>query len=164
MTFGLKKRQEADIKDVLELNKSIIILLNKSDLITIGSGVPSIILSSGKKMNASFVSFASKDTAVNIDLVRVQLQGVLKETGLAQSDLLTSDAHVADNFLVTRHRHRVLLEQTLHCLDNFLQDDLQVDMAAEELRLAVQCVSRVTGHIDVEEMLDVLFADFCIGK
>ena len=71
MTYGLKKRQEADIKDVLELNKNIIILLNKSDLITIGSGVPSIILSSGKKMNASFVSFASKDTAINIDLVRV---------------------------------------------------------------------------------------------
>lgn len=37
-------------------------------------------------------------------------------------------------------------------------------MAAEELRTAVQCVSRVTGHIDVEDMLDVLFADFCVGK
>jgi hypothetical protein len=47
MTFALKKRQEADIKDVLELDKSIIVLLNKSDLIANGSGSPSIILSSG---------------------------------------------------------------------------------------------------------------------
>lgn len=37
-------------------------------------------------------------------------------------------------------------------------------MKAEELRLAVQAVSRVTGHIDVEDMLDVLFAEFCVGK
>jgi tRNA modification GTPase len=37
-------------------------------------------------------------------------------------------------------------------------------MAAEELRMAVTAVSKVTGHIDVEEVLDVVFRDFCIGK
>jgi tRNA modification GTPase len=37
-------------------------------------------------------------------------------------------------------------------------------MAAEELRMAVNAVSKVTGHIDVEEVLDVVFRDFCIGK
>jgi len=70
----------------------------------------------------------------------------------------------ADNFLVTRHRHRVLLEETLACLENFLSGDLEIDMAAEELRMAVNAVSRVTGHIDVEEVLDIVFRDFCIGK
>lgn len=78
--------------------------------------------------------------------------------------MLGAEITDAENFLITRHRHRVLLEQTAMCLDNFLQEDLQVDMAAEELRLAVHHVSRVTGHIDVEDMLDVLFRDFCIGK
>ena len=66
--------------------------------------------------------------------------------------------------MITRHRHRVLLESTLQCLDNFLEPDLQVDMAAEELRSAVNYVSQVTGHIDVEDVLDVVFRDFCIGK
>jgi tRNA modification GTPase len=37
-------------------------------------------------------------------------------------------------------------------------------MAAEELRMAVNCLSKITGHIDVEEVLDVVFRDFCIGK
>ena len=84
---------------------------------------------------------------------------MLDERGLLGADILD-----ADSFLITRHRHRALLEQTAICLQNFLQEGLQIDMAAEELRQAVQCVSRVTGHIDVEDMLDVLFRDFCIGK
>lgn len=41
---------------------------------------------------------------------------------------------------------------------------MQVDLAAEELRLAVNAVGRVTGRVDVEELLDVVFRDFCIGK
>jgi len=69
-----------------------------------------------------------------------------------------------DDCIVTRHRHRVLLEETMLCLKNFLDPNLDVDMAAEELRMAVTAVSRVTGHIDVEEVLDVVFRDFCIGK
>lgn len=42
--------------------------------------------------------------------------------------------------------------------------DAQADLAAEELRLAVQSLGRVTGRVDVEELLDVVFRDFCIGK
>jgi len=37
-------------------------------------------------------------------------------------------------------------------------------MACEELRSAVQSIAKITGHIDVENVLDVLFRDFCIGK
>ena len=35
---------------------------------------------------------------------------------------------------------------------------------AEELRLAASELGRVTGAVDVEDVLDVLFSDFCIGK
>lgn len=45
-----------------------------------------------------------------------------------------------------------------------MDEDLQPDMACEELRASVRAVSRITGHIDVEQVLDVLFRDFCIGK
>ena len=38
------------------------------------------------------------------------------------------------------------------------------ELAAEELRLAVRALGHVTGRFDVEELLDVVFADFCCGK
>lgn len=54
------------------------------------------------------------------------------------------------DFIVTRHRHRVLLEECLQHLTNFMDEDLQPDIACEELRAAVRAVSKITGHIDVE--------------
>ena len=42
--------------------------------------------------------------------------------------------------------------------------EVQPDVACEELRAAFHCLQKITGHIDVEEVLDVLFKDFCIGK
>ena len=37
-------------------------------------------------------------------------------------------------------------------------------LAAEELRAAVRAIGQITGRVDVEELLDVIFRDFCIGK
>ena len=45
-----------------------------------------------------------------------------------------------------------------------MNPNLTPDMACEELRMAVEAIGRITGHIDVEDVLDVLFKDFCIGK
>ena len=39
-----------------------------------------------------------------------------------------------------------------------------LDLAAEEVRIAADELGRITGRIDVEELLDVIFRDFCIGK
>jgi len=93
-------------------------------------------------------------------MLKEQIKTMVKEKSL----LGNSNEQDANDFIVTRHRHRVLLEETLQCLKNFLNRDLEIDMAAEELRMAVNALSRVTGHIDVEEVLDVVFRDFCIGK
>jgi tRNA modification GTPase len=38
------------------------------------------------------------------------------------------------------------------------------ELAAEDVRLAARSLGRITGRIDVEEMLDVIFREFCIGK
>jgi len=37
-------------------------------------------------------------------------------------------------------------------------------LVAEELRAAVHAIGQITGRVDVEELLDVIFRDFCIGK
>ncbi|MGM0422220.1 MAG: tRNA uridine-5-carboxymethylaminomethyl(34) synthesis GTPase MnmE [Pseudomonadota bacterium] len=64
---------------------------------------------------------------------------------------------------LTRERHR---ENLIQCRD-FLQaalDSPLPELAAEDLRQALQALGRITGRVDVEQLLDVVFKDFCIGK
>ncbi len=66
---------------------------------------------------------------------------------------------------ITRERHRQALDEMTAALDGLsvmLADDPV--LAAEDLRLAVRALGRITGHVSVEDMLDQLFAGFCIGK
>ncbi len=42
--------------------------------------------------------------------------------------------------------------------------DSSLDLAAEELRTAIGHLGRVTGKVGIEQILDVVFKDFCIGK
>ena len=66
--------------------------------------------------------------------------------------------------MITRARHRRHVERCSAALDAFLHDDLVAELRVEELRTASLELGRVVGAIDVEEVLDVLFRDFCIGK
>ena len=66
--------------------------------------------------------------------------------------------------LITRERHRAHMQQCLVHLDGFLRNVVMMDVAAEELRLAMSEIGKVTGRVDVEQLLDVIFRDFCIGK
>lgn len=64
---------------------------------------------------------------------------------------------------LTRARHRSALEDCLSHLQRALQAPLP-ELAAEDVRLAARALGRITGRVDVEELLDVIFRDFCIGK
>ena len=69
--------------------------------------------------------------------------------------------------VVTRERHRVELQSCKGALQSavsLVERDGDVSLVAEELRRAVRAVGRITGRVDVEELLDVVFRDFCIGK
>jgi tRNA modification GTPase len=72
----------------------------------------------------------------------------------------------AESALVTRARHRHALEETLAALRRARTVGLagREDLLAEELRIAAQALGRLTGRVDVEDILDVIFRDFCIGK
>ena len=66
---------------------------------------------------------------------------------------------------ITRSRHRDALEKTKKHLSMIVKNDLlDVEVIVEELRSAVNSLARITGHIDVEDLLDIIFKDFCIGK
>ena len=64
---------------------------------------------------------------------------------------------------LTRLRHRQALEECLSSLDRFDQAP-DPELAAEDVRLAARALGRITGRVDVEDILDVVFGDFCIGK
>jgi tRNA modification GTPase len=67
--------------------------------------------------------------------------------------------------LIGRERQRQLLQQTTdalrRCIGAFSQGE---EFAAEDLRIAAYALGRLLGRVDVEDILDVIFRDFCIGK
>lgn len=63
----------------------------------------------------------------------------------------------------TRARHRAALADCVAALQRAQQAPL-AELAAEDLRLAARALGRITGRVDVEDLLDVIFRDFCIGK
>jgi len=64
---------------------------------------------------------------------------------------------------LTRLRHRGALAACVAALDRATTAPLP-ELIAEDLRMAVGALGRITGRVDVEDLLDVIFRDFCIGK
>ncbi|MDP1753821.1 MAG: tRNA uridine-5-carboxymethylaminomethyl(34) synthesis GTPase MnmE [Reyranella sp.] len=64
---------------------------------------------------------------------------------------------------LTRARHREALAEAHASLGRALIAP-EIALAAEDLRLALRAIGRITGTVRVEELLDVIFRDFCIGK
>jgi tRNA modification GTPase len=65
--------------------------------------------------------------------------------------------------VLTRARHRQALEEAVASLRRSFSAALP-ELRAEDLRLALRSLGRITGAVDVEDLLDVIFRDFCIGK
>ena len=64
---------------------------------------------------------------------------------------------------LTRARHREALLEAQAALGRAL-GAAEVALAAEDLRLALRALGRITGAVRIDELLDVIFRDFCIGK
>jgi tRNA modification GTPase len=128
---------------------------------------------------AGAAQWSGKDTllvANKIDLVpedaALPAAGVfgvsaLTGAGVARlTDALT--ARIASRYdgvapVLTRARHREALEIAATALARAVVAALP-ELRAEDLRLAWRGLGRITGQVDVEDLLDVIFADFCLGK
>ena len=69
--------------------------------------------------------------------------------------------------VITRTRHREALQSCLNSIKSAktaLLSGEEPEIVAEELRAATKSLGRVVGAVDVEDLLDVVFGDFCIGK
>ena len=69
----------------------------------------------------------------------------------------------AGGMAITRERYRVALKQCVEHLKDALRVQ-ELELKTEDLRLAARALGRITGRIEVDELLDVIFKDFCIGK
>jgi tRNA modification GTPase len=78
-------------------------------------------------------------------------------------DILDARVEAAGPPAPTRERHRAALEESQEALER-AATTADLDLMAEDLRLAARALGRITGRVEVEELLDVIFRDFCIGK
>jgi tRNA modification GTPase len=94
-------------------------------------------------------------------------------SGPGVDDLVASIARFAKGFftsepaLVTRERQRAALAEVVRALadsSRLADEEAGEELVAEQLRRAATGLGRLTGRVDVEEILDVIFRDFCVGK
>ena len=91
-------------------------------------------------------------------------EGVNELLGLITGKL-AAELEFGESPLMTRERHRTALLGCLEAIHSALADPGRpLELRAEDLRRAGDALARITGRIDVEDLLDVIFRDFCIGK
>ena len=158
ISLALSKFKEADLNIVVIdnsnkkisdkirslINKDSIVLLNKSD----------VQVKENHKFDVDAVLASVKDNK-NID----KLINLIKQK-------LNKKFSSNNSALITRERHRVKLNECLKEIDKFLKKDQNKDLelAAEDLRMATRHLGSIVGKVDVEEILGSIFKDFCIGK
>lgn len=119
-----------------------IILLNKCDL-----------SADKNRANIDNMFYISTKTGQGLDDFMIYLSSVITEK------LKTHNAAPR----LTRKRHRDLLIAAHTDLTRAANAKLP-ELAAEDMRLSIRNLGRITGRVDVEDILDVVFNDFCIGK
>ncbi|KXV18996.1 tRNA modification GTPase TrmE [Acetobacter malorum] len=107
-----------------------------------------------KEVHGHPVMAVSLETGQGLD----QLKALLEQKVEA---LTASSASGAP--LLTRARHKAGVKEACACLEAALQQEWP-EMRGEELRLAMRALGRLTGHVGVEDLLDAVFGQFCIGK
>jgi len=158
ISLALGKSKEADLNIIVIdnsskvidnkiknlINKDSIVLLNKSDIKDnpIHKFDVDTILVSVKKNK-------------NIDILIKKLKEKLSNKFITNNSIL-----------ITRERHRTKLNECLKEIDSFMKKDQRkdIELAAEDLRIATRHLGSIVGKVDVEEILGSIFKDFCIGK
>jgi len=158
--LALKRAEDADLNIIVIEPKSVdftgflknlandkaIIVVNKSDL-----GIDDID-DQIKKYDPIYLSIKEEK---NLDTLIKSIKEKLKNKFITSEDIL-----------ITRERHRQNLEQCIYYLKNFEEKNSKEDFdkAAEDLRLATRHLGMIVGKVDIEEILGLIFSDFCIGK
>ncbi len=128
--------------DLVALGDGLLRVQNKIDLLP-ERGVPS----------AAAIAISAKDGTGIDELTRNLAEAAKARIGTSEMPA------------ITRARYRAHLKACVQALDAFLGlPSEQAELRAEDLRQAAQALGRITGRVDVEDVLDQIFGRFCIGK
>ncbi len=145
--FDIADRDNFDTETLKLLNsENSFVALNKNDINQADQTIPSSV--SG--FDITKISTKSSD---GLDILLEKLN----------SWVVSNIGQSGSSSGITRQRHRSALLECLDSLGRSLETDLP-ELCAEDLRLSTRYLGRITGKVDVEELLDVIFRDFCIGK
>lgn len=159
---AIEKAKNSDIKILIldankpYLNSKIKQIIDKDSL---------IIVNKIDQISNKNIDFSEIDEIFNSKPVLISL----KEKTNLQSAISAITEKVAnktpniDSAIITQERHYNCLRSALDYLQEFSLDK-NIELASEDARLASQEISKITGRIDVDNILDVIFSSFCIGK
>jgi tRNA modification GTPase len=129
------------------IDDSALLLLNKADLVA-----DDRLAAAAGVAGAWPIRAVSARTGAGIDRVLSDLR--------AQVVAVLCSAEAPP---LTRARHREALVEARDAVARALEAG-QPELVAEDVRLAVRALGRITGRVDIDDVLDVIFRDFCIGK
>jgi tRNA modification GTPase len=114
-----------------------------------------LIESDGKQARASgrFDLVVSAKTGEGLGALTAAIERFARESFAA-----------GESSLITRERHRLALEACVAALRESLEAGAAAELRAEGLRRATDALGRITGRVGVEDLLDVIFRELCIGK
>ena len=145
--FDITLWPELDAKTLALVNDDTVPILNKADLLGPGQGP-----GAKERVGGRPVVIASAKTGAG-----------MAELLKCLESMVSNRIDVAGSPALTRARHRDALEQSVDALTRFAGASEEA-LAAEDLRLAARALGRITGRVEVDDILDVIFRDFCIGK
>lgn len=108
-----------------------------------------------------------------VDLLADQTVGISGLTGQGIDDLVAElgrrlSGRAASASILTRERHRTAIARAIGALESALVEvrrgSDRIEIAAAEIRSAIGALESLVGRVDVEDLLDEIFASFCIGK
>lgn len=141
------KNDLADLEKQIAFDKTALWVINKSDLIDA----------------AELDKLKSLLPNQNPLILSIKSNEGIADFKKALIDLMKVRYTIPESPMLTRQRHRKHIEAAFENLTHFQTTPAQ-ELAAEELRSAMHQLGCITGHVDVEDLLDVIFRDFCIGK
>lgn len=184
-------------KQCLDSGIHVLVAINKSDRVNEADGTHKLWLTTIRStlgISSNLVTFIScKDATIPSSGNLPSFLETLQATFRTMTSALVPDSHsdsdpdpsIWHESLGASERQRLLLTECLHHLDAFLeivssseptaeqpdttyvQDEVDIVVAAESLRSAAEALARITGRGDsgdVEEVLGVVFEKFCVGK
>jgi tRNA modification GTPase len=152
--IGIERaRAKADVADLVLLLED---MANPAPVVGVPGGVP--LLRIGTKSDITDASGDAYDLVIS-SRDGTGLERLLDEIGSRAAAAVGETGDV----LPSRLRHVELLREARDFLRAALSGHSQ-ELRAEELRLATERLGRIVGAVDVEDLLDAIFSQFCIGK